>query len=65
MNKKDKDFKNINTVCNDCGNKHGKHEAGISTWYIATCDICQKETECTEIRDFGYLKVDDRKHFEF
>jgi hypothetical protein len=60
----DKDFNDINTVCFECGEKHGKHKAGICTVYIATCDICQKETECTEIRDFGYLKVDDRRRFE-
>jgi hypothetical protein len=54
----------INTVCFECGEKYGRHKAGICTAYEATCDICHKYTECTEIRDFGYLKTDTKQHFE-
>lgn len=45
------------TVCFECGEKYGKHKAGICTVYKEICDICEKETSCTEFRDFGYNDV--------
>lgn len=43
-----------NTVCFECGEKYGKHKAGICTVYNACCEICNSFTPCTEMRDFGY-----------
>jgi predicted ATP-dependent serine protease len=48
--------KNINWVCNDCGNKHGKPSTLVSTWHWGKCDMCEREVEVTEPRDFSYLK---------
>lgn len=54
----------INTVCNDCGEKYGRHKAGIATFYEHICDICHKKKVCTEIRDYGYLANDTRKKLD-
>jgi hypothetical protein len=52
-------------VCNDCGPLHGNwwkdgeyvgprpHEA---TFSIQQCDVCGQQKQCTEARDFGYLR---------
>jgi len=46
----------IHWVCSDCGEKYGKHKAGLSTWHEDICDMCGKRVGVTELRDFGYLK---------
>ena len=44
------------TICLDCGTKHGRHRVGMATWHHGTCDVCGKEADVTEPRDFGHLK---------
>lgn len=50
---KDKILK-AGVICFDCGEKYGKHKAGVCTVYEHVCDICGENTSCTEFRDFGY-----------
>ena len=47
-------------VCKDCGNLYRmrKPQDRISTWHMDTCGVCGKEKNCTEPRDFGYLRQD-------
>lgn len=47
----------INWICQSCGEKYcNGPQYSVSTWHMDTCDICGEETECTEPRDFGYLR---------
>jgi len=56
--------------CTDCGEKFGKwyrHFPGetpetkyigphhCATYSVGKCDVCKREVEVTEARDFGYL----------
>ena len=45
-------------ICAPCGEKHGRRSLAtyISTWHMATCDICGKLDSVTEPRDFGHLR---------
>jgi len=45
-------------ICYDCGMRLGRRQYGdgqLSTMHRGRCDICGKETEVTEPRDFGGL----------
>lgn len=42
------------SICNSCGQKHGRKATEWSTWHLDTCGWCGKATSCTEPRDFGY-----------
>lgn len=46
-------------VCYDCGIRYGRHtlHAGVSTWHLGTCEVCESERPVTEPRDFGYLRL--------
>lgn len=44
-------------VCYDCGIKASKGRSFIcSTYHQDKCDVCGKETACTQPRDFLYPK---------
>ena len=43
-------------VCAVCGEKYGRHPAGVSTWHVGACGICGRVTGVTEPRDFGHLR---------
>lgn len=43
-------------ICGDCGQAHGRRPAGICTFHVGTCDICDREEMVTEPRDYGHLK---------
>lgn len=46
-------------ICDECGRLHGKRPEGNpygATWHYDECGICGNFTECTEPRDFGYLR---------
>ena len=51
-------------VCLDCGKKYGcnPNKPGVSSYWVAKCDVCGKQTSVTEARDFGYLNRDWKKH---
>lgn len=51
-NKTQKQFEDIEYVCQECGNKNNWKQFEISTWYIAECSICGKTRQVTEFRDF-------------
>jgi len=49
-------------VCATCGLKYGNRPAGVSTWHIGECGICNGNHPVTEPRDFGHLKEEwDKK----
>jgi len=50
-------------ICHNCGIKYGKRACGVATWHMDICDVCGKETEVTEPRDFGHLKDGWQDHF--
>lgn len=52
---KKRSIKYPSVICYECGCKYGKHPVNIATWYPATCQVCWKDTTCTEPRDFGHL----------
>jgi len=53
-------------VCHDCGTytKNGKMASPWSTWHVATCDCCGRETPVTECRDYGYFTADEVMRME-
>ena len=42
----------LSVICFDCGRKRYNREPGCCTFYMAKCDICHQEKNCTEPRDF-------------
>lgn len=44
-------------TCEPCGIKHGRGmpENHLATWHTGKCDVCGKETDVTEPRDFGHF----------
>jgi hypothetical protein len=42
--------------CRECGLKHGSTQRQLSTWHYGKCDVCEKDKEVTEVRDFGHFK---------
>lgn len=51
-----KSILNPDWVCYDCGMRLGRRQYGdgqISTWHRGRCDICGKDAEVTQPRDFG------------
>ena len=47
--------KRIQWVCRDCATERGANipPNHLPTWHVDTCDLCGKEKEVTEPRDFG------------
>jgi len=43
-------------ACEECGKKHGGGRKSISTWHYGKCDVCGKNKNVTEPRDFGHFK---------
>lgn len=43
-------------ICLDCGIRHGRRTAGMSSWHMGKCDVCGKWKAVTQPRDFGHLK---------
>lgn len=45
----------IDLVCGDCAKKRGARipEHHIATFYIGRCDLCEKQKEVTQSRDYG------------
>ncbi|MBU4331607.1 hypothetical protein KKD19_05980 [Patescibacteria group bacterium] len=42
-------------VCQECGSEASEgRQFEVSCWHPGTCDICGKEKEVTEFRDFFY-----------
>ena len=63
MSKKKKDYPGW--ICHSCGNRYGKNPDGrICTWHPDTCGVCDKETSCTEPRDYGHLNDGWENHKE-
>lgn len=57
-----KSILNPDWVCYDCGMRLGRRQYGegqISTMHRGRCDICGKETEVTQPRDFGGIVGED------
>jgi ribosomal protein L37AE/L43A len=51
---KTKDYPNW--ACEECGKKHGRGRKSVSTWHYGKCDVCEKNKNVTEVRDFGHFK---------
>jgi hypothetical protein len=45
-----------NWSCVPCGKKHGGKAKSISCFHFGKCDVCGKNAEVTEPRDFGHFK---------
>jgi hypothetical protein len=43
-------------TCVPCGLKHGGKAKLVSTFHYGKCDVCGKNAEVTEPRDFGHFK---------
>lgn len=41
--------------CKPCGLKHGVKQREVSCWHYGKCDVCNKNAEVTEVRDFGHF----------
>lgn len=50
-----KKLRQADVVCFDCGIKYGVYSVGCSSVWEGECDVCDKETNVTEARDFAYL----------
>jgi len=42
-------------VCFSCGIKYGEPRGGVSSMWMAKCNICNEEKAVTEVRDYRYL----------
>lgn len=43
-------------TCHECGVKHGRKKApGVASWHYGKCDVCEKNKEVTEPRDYGHF----------
>ena len=51
------------TICHDCGPKlcNGWPEGHIASWWHGVCEFCGKEDGVTDVRDYGYLTVNNRR----
>ena len=43
-------------ICHTCGERHGNRECRMTTWHKGVCEVCGKQAEVTEPRDYGHLK---------
>jgi hypothetical protein len=41
--------------CSQCGIKHGSVVKRIATWHYGKCDVCEKNNNVTQPRDFGHF----------
>jgi len=42
--------------CWECGIKHGTKKDRIASWHFGKCDVCEKNNNVTEPRDFGHFR---------
>jgi hypothetical protein len=42
-------------TCQPCGKEHGTKQRAVSCWHYGKCDVCDKNAEVTEPRDFGHF----------
>ena len=56
--------KNIHWVCLPCGKRASEKCKTkifeVSTFHMGTCDVCNKYSVVTEIRDFGYPTFEEK-----
>jgi hypothetical protein len=50
-----KTLRNAEVCCFDCGIKYGEPRGGVSSMWMAKCNICNEEKAVTETRDYRYL----------
>ena len=50
-----KTLRNAEVCCFDCGIKYGEPRGGVSSMWMAKCNVCGEEKAVTETRDFHYL----------
>ena len=41
--------------CVPCGKIHGRTITRVASWHYGKCDVCEKNAEVTEPRDFGHF----------
>jgi hypothetical protein len=42
--------------CRSCGEIHGTKKRHLCCWHYGKCDVCGKNAEVTEPRDYGHFK---------
>ena len=42
--------------CWGCGVEHGTKKNFVASWHYGKCDVCGKNNNVTEPRDFGHFK---------
>ena len=42
-------------TCQPCGLEHGARQKEVSCWHFGRCDVCGKNAEVTQPRDFGHF----------
>jgi hypothetical protein len=50
-----KTLRNAEVCCFDCGIKYGEPRGGVSSMWMAKCNVCGEEKAVTEVRDYRYL----------
>jgi hypothetical protein len=50
-----KTLRNAEVCCIPCGNKYGEPRGGVSSMWMAKCNVCGEEKAVTEVRDYRYL----------
>jgi len=48
-------LRDAEVCCFTCGTKYGEPRGGVSSMWMAKCNVCGEETAVTETRDFRYL----------
>ena len=48
-------LRDAEVVCFDCGTKYGEPRGGVSSMWMAKCNVCGEEKVVTETRDYRYL----------
>lgn len=43
-------------TCRPCGMKHGTKMRTVCCWHYGKCDVCGKNAEVTEPRDFSHFR---------
>ena len=44
-------------TCAECGMTYGSFPKNhFATWHAGCCDVCKKDANVTEFRDFNYLR---------
>jgi hypothetical protein len=50
-----KTLRNAEVCCFDCGIEYGEPRNGVSSMWMAKCNVCGEEKAVTEVRDYRYL----------